>query len=228
MDRMGHPIDYAEQPDPTGWPRLSSSASASWPAARDAVLGDNVFYGAGLSEQLRQGGEPRPRRDRVRLSCAGSRALRGRRTRFDRPRDLDRGEARAPKSHWAVTGLYFYDYRVIEIAKSSNRRRAANMRSPTSIASIWSRRLDVERIGRGFAWLDTGTPNADRRREFVRTLEQRQGTKISCPEEIAFDLGLIDLAQFKRLIARFGKSAYGQYLQSVLNERNQGSGGALI
>jgi glucose-1-phosphate thymidylyltransferase len=84
-------------------------------------------------------------------------------------------------------------------------------------------------MGRGFACLDTGTPDSRiDAASFVRTLEQRQGTKISCPEEIAFDLGLIDVAQFKRLIARFGKSSYGQYLQSVLDERSQGSGTALI
>ena len=84
-------------------------------------------------------------------------------------------------------------------------------------------------MGRGFAWLDTGTPDSlIDAASFVRTLEQRQGTKISCPEEIAFDLGLIDVAQFKRLIARFGKSSYGQYLQSVLVERSQVHGAALI
>ena len=82
-------------------------------------------------------------------------------------------------------------------------------------------------MGRGFAWLDTGTPNSllDAA-SFVRTIEQRQGVKIGCPEEIALDLGLIDVAQFKRMIARFGKSAYGQYLASVLEERNQSPAGA--
>jgi len=80
-------------------------------------------------------------------------------------------------------------------------------------------------MGRGFAWLDTGTPDSlIDAASFVRTLEQRQGTKISCPEEIAFALGLIDKTQFKRLIARFGKSSYGQYLQSVLDEQSQDPG----
>jgi glucose-1-phosphate thymidylyltransferase len=84
-------------------------------------------------------------------------------------------------------------------------------------------------MGRGFAWLDTGTPDSlIDAASFVRTLEQRQGTKISCPEEIALDLGFIDVTQFKRLIARFGKSSYGQYLQSVLNERSQSYGAAQV
>ena len=89
--------------------------------------------------------------------------------------------------------------------------------------------LSVERMGRGFAWLDTGTPDSlIDAASFVRTIEQRQGAKISCPEEIALDLGLIDVAQFKRIIARFGKSSYGQYLMAVLEERSHASAAALI
>jgi glucose-1-phosphate thymidylyltransferase len=136
----------------------------------------------------------------------------------------------APKSRWAVTGLYFYDSRVVEIAKRL-KPSARGEYEITDVNRIYleAGALSVERMGRGFAWLDTGTPDSlIDAASFVRTLEQRQGTKISCPEEIAFDLGLIDAAQFKRLIARFGKSSYGQYLQSVLDERSQGSGAALI
>ena len=85
--------------------------------------------------------------------------------------------------------------------------------------------LSVERMGRGYAWLDTGTPDSlIDAASFVRTIEQRQGAKISCPEEIALDLGLIDIAQFKRIIGRFGKSSYGQYLASVLEERSHAQG----
>ena len=135
-----------------------------------------------------------------------------------------------PKSQYAVPGLYFYDNDVIEIAKGL-KKSARGEYEITDVNRIYleAGALSVERMGRGFAWLDTGTPDSlIDAASFVRTLEQRQGTKISCPEEIAFDLGLIDAAQFKRLIARFGKSSYGQYLQSVLDERNQGSGAALI
>jgi len=136
----------------------------------------------------------------------------------------------APKSHWAVTGLYFYDSGVVEIAKRL-KPSARGEYEITDVNRIYleAGALSVERMGRGFAWLDTGTPDSlIDAASFVRTLEQRQGTKISCPEEIAFDLGLIDVAQFKRLIAGFGKSSYGQYLQSVLDERSQSSGAALI
>ncbi len=129
----------------------------------------------------------------------------------------------APKSHWAVTGLYFYDSQVVEIAKAL-KPSARGEYEITDVNRIYleAGALSVERMGRGFAWLDTGTPDSllDAA-SFVRTIEQRQGAKISCPEEIALDLGLIDVAQFKRMIARFGKSAYGQYLASVLEERNQ-------
>ena len=129
----------------------------------------------------------------------------------------------APKSHWAVTGLYFYDSQVVEIARAL-KPSARGEYEITDVNRIYleAGELSVERMGRGFAWLDTGTPDSllDAA-SFVRTIEQRQGAKISCPEEIALDLGLIDVAQFKRMIARFGKSAYGQYLGSVLEERNQ-------
>ena len=133
----------------------------------------------------------------------------------------------APKSHWAVTGLYFYNSKVVEIAKALKPSpRGEYEITDVNRVYLESGALSVERMGRGFAWLDTGTPNSllDAA-SFVRTIEQRQGAKISCPEEIALDLGLIDVAQFKRIIARFGKSAYGQYLMSVLEERSQPGGG---
>jgi glucose-1-phosphate thymidylyltransferase len=128
-----------------------------------------------------------------------------------------------PKSHWAVTGLYFYDSKVVEIAKAL-KPSARGEYEITDVNRVYleARALSVERMGRGFAWLDTGTPDSlIDAASFVRTIEQRQGAKISCPEEIALDLGLIDAVQFKRIIARFGKSAYGQYLMSVLEERSQ-------
>ena len=193
------------------------------------VLGDNIFYGPGLGTSLSRfqkvsGGAifaywvANPSAYGVVEFAPDGMAL-----------SLEEKPA-TPKSQYAVPGLYFYDNDVIEIAKGL-KKSARGEYEITDINRIYLEAggLSVERMGRGYAWLDTGTPDSlIDAASFVRTLEQRQGTKISCPEEIALYLDLIDVAQFKRLIARFGKSSYGQYLQSVLDERSQSSGAALI
>jgi glucose-1-phosphate thymidylyltransferase len=217
-------IAYAEQPEPNGLAQafvIGEEFIAGGPAM--LVLGDNICHGAGLGEQLQRAARrergatvfayhvPDPERYGVVEFDSEGRAV-----------SIEEKPA-APKSHWAVTGLYFYDSQVVRIAKSL-KPSARGEYEITDVNRIYleAGALSVERMGRGYAWLDTGTPDSlIDAASFVRTLEQRQGTKISCPEEIAFDLGLIDVAQFKRLIARFGKSAYGLYLQSVLDERSQ-------
>jgi glucose-1-phosphate thymidylyltransferase len=217
-------IEYAEQPQPNGLAQafvIGERFLAGGPAM--LVLGDNIFYGGGLIEQLRRSAArergatifayhvPDPERYGViEFDSAG------------RPMSIEEKPV-LPKSHWAVTGLYFYDSRVVEIAKRL-KPSARGEYEITDINRVYleAGTLSAEKMGRGFAWLDTGTPESlVDAASFVRTLEQRQGTKICCPEEIAFDLGLIDAAEFKRLIARFGKSAYGQYLLSVLEDRSQ-------
>jgi len=222
----GMRIAYAEQAAPNGLAQafvIGESFIAGDPAM--LVLGDNIFYGAGLGAQLRRASArergatvfayhvPDPERYGV--------------VEFDREFQavsIEEKPAR-PRSHWAVTGLYFYDSKVVEIAKALKPSpRGEYEITDVNRVYLEAGALSVERMGRGFAWLDTGTPDSlVDAASFVRTLEVRQGFKISCPEEIAYDLGFIDEAQFEALIKQFGKSAYGQYLGSVLDERRGGS-----
>jgi glucose-1-phosphate thymidylyltransferase len=217
-------IEYAEQPTPNGLAQ-AFVIGESFVAGDQAmlVLGDNIFYGAGLSEQLRRAAKrgdgatvfayhvPDPERYGV--------------VEFDRHGRAISIEEKpsTPKSHWAVTGLYFYDSKVIDIAKAL-KPSARGEYEITDVNRVYleAGALNVERMGRGFAWLDTGTPDSlVDAASFVRTLEMRQGFKICCPEEIAFDLGFIDEARLETIIRRFGKSAYGEYLRSVIEERRQ-------
>ena len=226
-DEWGMRIEYAEQLEPNGLAQafvIGEAFVGGGPAV--LVLGDNIFYGAGLGALLRRAVKrqegatvfayhvPDPERYGV--------------VEFDRAGRAISIEEKpvSPRSNWAVTGLYFYDAKVVEIAKRL-KPSARGEYEITDVNRIYLQAglLNVERMGRGFAWLDTGTPDAlVDAASFVRTLELRQGFKISCPEEIAYDLGFIDAAQFERIIKRFGKSAYGQYLRSVLDERRQPPG----
>ena len=125
-----------------------------------------------------------------------------------------------PRSHWAVTGLYFYDGQAPEIA-AGLKPSARGELEITDLNRIYLERgqLTVERMGRGYAWLDTGTADSLlEAAEFVRTLEARQGFRIACPEEVAFRAGWISRAQIEELGKKLGKSAYGQYLLSLAQE----------
>ena len=226
-DEWGMRIEYAEQLEPNGLAQafvIGEAFVGGGPAV--LVLGDNIFYGAGLGALLRRAVKrqegatvfayhvPDPERYGV--------------VEFDRAGRAISIEEKpvSPRSNWAVTGLYFYDAKVVEIAKTLKPSSRGEYEI-TDVNRIYLQAglLNVERMGRGFAWLDTGTPDAlVDAASFVRTLELRQGFKISCPEEIAYDLGFIDAAQFERIIKRFGKSAYGEYLRSVLDERRQPPG----
>ena len=220
----GMRFEYAEQPTPNGLAQ-AFVIGADFIAGDAAmlVLGDNIFYGAGLGDKLRRAAKlkrgatvfayhvPDPERYGV--------------VEFDRlgrAVSIEEKPAR-PRSRWAVTGLYFYDAQVVEIARALKpSARGEYEITDVNRAYLEAGLLTVERMGRGFAWLDTGTPESllDAA-SFVHTLEVRQGFKICCPEEIALSLGFIDEAQFEALIRRFGKSAYGHYLRSVLDERRQ-------
>ena len=220
--QWGLRIEYAEQPSPNGLAQAFVIGEA-FVAGGSAmlVLGDNIFYGAGFGGQLRRAVRrasgatvfayhvPDPERYGVVEFDASMRAV-----------SIEEKPA-TPRSHWAVTGLYFYNSNVVEIAKTL-RPSTRGEYEITDVNRIYMEAgaLNVERMGRGYAWLDTGTPNSlVDAANFVRTLEARQGVKICCPEEIAFDHGFIDAAQLAALADQFGKSAYGQYLRSILAER---------
>jgi glucose-1-phosphate thymidylyltransferase len=223
----GMRIDYAEQATPSGLAQAFVIGESFVDGDQAMlVLGDNIFYGAGLDEQLRRAAKrnrgatvfayhvPDPKRYGVIEFDGAGRAI-----------SIEEKPER-PKSNWAVTGLYFYDSNVVEIAKAL-KPSARGEYEITDVNRIYldAGKLNVERMGRGFAWLDTGTPDwlVDAA-SFVRTLEVRQGFKICCPEEIALDLGFVDEGQFETIIRRFSKSVYGQYLQSVLEDHRQARG----
>src|SRR5438270_4559124 len=217
----GMSISYAVQPEPKGLAQAFTIGADFVAGGRSClVLGDNIFFGHGLTEVLT--------RARGRASGATDFAY-----HVDDPDRYDvvdfDDQMRAlsieekplqPKSNWAVTGLYFYDERVVDIA--ANLTHSA--RGELEITDVNKRYLEtgelhVELMGRGYAWLDTGTPQSLlEAAEFVGTLERRQGTKIACPEEIAFRMGFIDDRQLESAIEKLGKSDYARYLRAVSKE----------
>lgn len=126
-----------------------------------------------------------------------------------------------PKSNWAVTGLYFYDEKVVDIAANLKPSSRGELEiTDVNRAYLDQGTLNVEHMGRGYAWLDTGTPDSLlEASEFVATMERRQGFKIACLEEVAYRLKLIDSSELERLAISYGKSNYGQYLFRILNAR---------
>ena len=129
----------------------------------------------------------------------------------------------APVSNWAVTGLYFYDARVTELARPSGLRRGASWRSPTSTASTWRRAAcRVERLSRGYAWLDAGTPDSLlQAATFVQTIQARQGMLVGCPEEVAYRMGFIDADLLRRHARGLGKTELGRVLLELAEGQHQ-------
>ncbi|MCZ8375757.1 MAG: glucose-1-phosphate thymidylyltransferase RfbA [Beijerinckiaceae bacterium] len=220
-ERWGVRFSYAEQPSPDGLAQAYLIGADFVRGHRSAlVLGDNIFYGQGLSTLLRKAGAREkgatvfgyhvadPERYGVVAFDAEGRAV----SIEEKPKE--------PQSNWAVTGLYFYDEEVVDIA-ASVRPSARGELEITDVNNAYLRQglLNVERMGRGFAWLDTGTPDsmADAS-NFVRALEKRQNYRICCPEEIAFEMGFIGSEQLKALADALGKSSYGQYLLDIVKQ----------
>ena len=219
--QWGINLSYAEQPSPDGLAQafvIGADFIGDQPCC--LILGDNVFYGHGLPELMRP----------ATLRREGATVFAYHVTDPERYGVVDfdaRGVARSieekpanPKTSWAVTGLYFYDAEVVDLARKLKPSPRGEFEI-TDLNRIYLERgaLRVERMGRGFAWLDTGTPDSLLEAgEFVRVYEKRQGFRIACPEEIALGQGWIDTALFVQQAERLRKSTYGQYLFKVLAE----------
>ena len=219
--QWGLSLSYVVQPSPDGLAQafiLGEKFIGADPAC--LILGDNIFYGHGFTEQL----------------CRAAKREKGATVFAYYVKDPERygvvhfdkqGRAlgieekpKAPKSHYAVTGLYFYDNSIVEVAKSLKPSARGELEiTDCNVAYLKMGTLQVETLGRGVAWLDTGTHESLlEAANFIETIENRQGLKIACPEEVAFRQGYIDAAQVERLAQPLLKTGYGQYLMQVLHE----------
>ena len=218
---FGVSISYAEQPSPDGLAQaflIGEKFLNGGPAA--LVLGDNIFHGAGLREKCERAA--RRTSGATVFAYHVSDPERYGVVSFDRDgRATSIVEKPAqPKSSWAVTGLYFYDADIVEVAKSIAPSPRGELEI-TDVNRIYLERgeLTVERMGRGYAWLDTGTHDSlHDAGSYIRTVESRTGEKICCPEEIAFVCGYIDAAAMERRAQRLGKTGYAAYLRRVVAE----------
>ena len=216
--QWGMQIEYAVQPEPEGLAQayiIGADFVAGGPSA--LILGDNIFYGHGITD-LFQSAMSR----KVGSSVFAYHVTDPERygvVEFDKAMQAMSIEEKPadPRSNWAVTGLYFYDEQVVDIAANLKPSPRGELEiTDVNRAYLERGQLSVEIMGRGYAWLDTGTPDSLlEAAEFVRTLEKRQGFKVACPEEIALNQGFVDMVGFEQLVARYGKSEYGRYLARV-------------
>jgi len=221
----GMQINYAVQPSPDGLAQaflIGADFLAGCPAA--LVLGDNLFHGNDLSLQLQAANSDQagatvfayPVRDPERYGVV----------EFD-----DHGQVlsleekpKKPRSRFAVTGLYFYDSSVVERARQVKPSARGELEiTDLNRSYLQDGLLRVELMGRGMAWLDTGTPDSlHEASAYIRTLEHRQGMKVGCPEEVAYRMGWISAAQLEQLAQPLRKSGYGDYLLNLLDENEVG------
>jgi glucose-1-phosphate thymidylyltransferase len=219
--QIGLELSYKEQPEPKGIAQaFTIGAEFVGNSSVCLILGDNVFYGHDLTEMLEESARlgsgasvfayqvKDPERYGVVEFAKDGKAI----SIEEKPKQ--------PKSNWAVTGLYFYDSTVVEIARNLKPSARGELEiTDINRAYLAQGHLRVQPMGRGIAWLDTGTYDALlSSSQFVQTLEERQGLKVACIEEIAFFKGFIDAKQFEKLADQAGKSEYGEYLRRVLKE----------
>ena len=220
--QWGMRLHYAVQPNPEGLAQafvIGADFVGDGPSA--LVLGDNIFYGHDMTQDLRAASArdsgatvfayrvKDPERYGVVEFDAGGRAI-----------SLEEKPAQ-PKSHYAVTGLYFYDAQVVDIARNLRPSPRGELEiTDVNRHYLEAGALNVSIMGRGHAWLDTGTHESMLEASlFIETIEKRQGLKIACPEEIAYRQGYIDAEQVARLAEPMKNNAYGKYLLDMLNER---------
>jgi glucose-1-phosphate thymidylyltransferase len=220
--RWGMNLSYCVQPSPDGLAQafiLGRGFVGGGPSA--LVLGDNIFYGHDLAQQLARA-DQRTTGSTVFAYHVHDPERYGV-VEFDSQRKALSIEEKpqAPKSNYAVTGLYFYDEQVCDIA-AHIKPSARGELELTEVNAQYLRQgqLNVEIMGRGFAWLDTGTHDSLLEAgQFIATLEKRQGLKVACPEEIAYRAGWIDATQLEALAQPMRKNSYGQYLMQLLREQ---------
>ncbi|MBR0964677.1 glucose-1-phosphate thymidylyltransferase RfbA [Bradyrhizobium diazoefficiens] len=218
--RWGLNLSYAQQPTPGGLAQAFIIGADFVAGSRSAlILGDNIFFGHGLHQMLSNAAGRTTGATVFAYQVADPNRYGV--VEFDEGRKARSIEEKPtkPKSNFAVTGLYFYDEQVTDFA-SSIRPSARGELEITDLNRLYLERdqLHVEQLGRGFAWLDAGTPESllDAA-EFVATVEKRQGFRIACPEEVAFNQGYIDRAQLQRLATDMGKGDYALYLRNLAN-----------
>jgi glucose-1-phosphate thymidylyltransferase len=219
--QLGLSLRYAEQPRPEGLAQaflIGKDFLGRDPAA--LILGDNIFYGAGIRPVLQQAGEQAAGATVFAYYVADPQRYGV--VTFDAAGRVDRIEEkpRQPRSHYAVTGLYFYDNAVVGIASGLKPSPRGELEiTDVNNAYLRAGKLHVVTLGRGIAWLDTGNPESLLQAStFVAAVEQRQGLKIGAVEEVAYRMGFIDAAQVERLAAPLRGNPYGDYLLAMIRD----------